>query len=68
MLSSASVEAKLHAKIFPKKSDLDNSVISLPVFLSRINLKLHSISVTPSLVKKVITNLHSSKVSSPDCV
>ena len=35
---------------------------------SRTNLKLHSISVTPKIVKKVITNLDSSKVSSPDCI
>ena len=29
----------------------------LPVFPSRTNLKLHNISVTPKMVKKVITNL-----------
>ena len=32
------------------------------------NLKLHNISITPKMVKKVITNLDSSKVSGPDCI
>ena len=38
---------KLFAKKFPKTSHLDDSGISLPVFLSRTTLKLHNISVTP---------------------
>ena len=42
--------------------------ISLPVFPSRTNLKLHNISITPKMVKKVITNLESSKSSGPDCI
>ena len=42
--------------------------VSLPVFPSRINLKLHNISVTPKMVKKVITNLDLSKASGPDCI
>ena len=29
---------------------------------------MHSISVTPEMVKKVITNLNSSKVCGPDCI
>ena len=41
---------------------------SLPVFPSRTNLKLHDISVTPKIVKKVIRNLDLSKVSGPDCI
>ena len=65
MLSSASDKAKLFAKNFSKNSNLDDFGISLHVFLSRTNLKLHNISVTP---KKVITNLDSSKASGPDCV
>ena len=40
----------------------------LPTFSSRTNLKLHNIPVTPSLDKKVITNLDSSKVSGPDSI
>ena len=31
-------------------------------------MKLHNISVTPKLVKKVITNLKLSKASGPDCI
>ena len=42
--------------------------ISLPVFPSRTNLKLHNVSVTPKVVKKVITNLDLSTVSGPDCI
>ena len=42
--------------------------MSLPVFLSRTNLKLHNISVTPKMVKKVITNLDLSKASGLDCI
>ena len=67
VLSSASDEAKLLAKNFSKNCNLDDSGISLPVFLSRTNLKLHNISITPKMVKKVITNLDSSKASGPDC-
>ena len=58
----------LFAKRFSKNSNLDDSGISLPVFPSRTNLKLHSISVTPKMVKKVITNPDSSKASGPDCI
>ena len=42
--------------------------ICLPVFPSRTNLKLHNIYVTLKMVKKVITNLDSSKTSGPDCI
>ena len=66
MLSSASDEGKLFAKHFYK--NLDASGIFLPVFLSRANLKVHNIYVTPKLVKKVITNLDPSKASDPDCI
>ena len=68
VLSSASDKAKLFAKNFSKNSNLDDSGISLPVFPSRTNLKLHNISITPKMVKKVITNLDSSKASGPDCI
>ena len=66
MLSSASNKPKLFAKKIYKNSSLDDSGISLPVFLSRTNVKMHNISVTPKIVKKVITNLDSSKVPGPD--
>ena len=49
-------------------SNLDDSGISLPVFLSRNNLKLHNISVTPKMFKKVIMNLDLSKVPGSDCI
>ena len=62
VLSSASDKAKLLAENFSMNSDLDDSGISLPVVLSRTNLKLHNISVTPKVVKKVIMNLDLSKV------
>ena len=68
LLSSAPDKAKLFAKNFSKNSNLDDSGISLPVFPSRTNLKLLNISIIPKMVKKVITNLDSSKVSSPDCI
>ena len=68
MLPSASDKVKLLAKNFSKNSNLDDSHIALPVFLSRTNLKLHNISITPKMVKKVITNFDSSKASGPDCI
>ena len=68
MLSSASDKAKLLAKNLSKNSNLDDSGISLPVFSSRTNLKQHNISITPKLVKEVITNLDLSKASGPDCI
>ena len=55
-------------KTFPRTLILDESGISLPVFPSRTYLKLHNISITPKMVKKVIKNLHSSKASGPDCI
>ena len=68
MLSSASDKAKLFAENFSKNSNLDDSGISLPVFPSRTNLKLYNISITPKMVKKVITNLDSSKAHGLACI
>ena len=67
VLSSASDKAKLIAENFSKNSNLDDPGISLPVFPSRTNLKLH-ISVTSKMVKNVIMNLELSKASGPDCI
>ena len=67
-LSSASDKAKLFAENFSKNSNLDDSGISLPVFPSTTNLKLHNISVTSKMVKKVIMKLDLSKASGPDCI
>ena len=68
MLSSASDKAKLFTENCSKNSNLDESGISLPVFPSRTNLKLHNISVTPRMLKKVIMNLDLSKAFGPDCI
>ena len=51
---------------FSMKSNRDDSGISLPVFPSRANLKLHNISVTYKMVKNVIINLDFSKASGLD--
>ena len=68
VLSSASDKAKLFAENFSLNSNLDDSGVSLPVFPSRTNLKLHNISVTPKMVRKVAMNLDLSKASGPDCI
>ena len=68
VLSSASDKAKLIAENFSLNCNLDDSGVSLPVFPSRTNLKLHSISVTPKMVRKVVMNLDLSKASGPDCI
>ena len=68
VLSSASDKVKLFAENFSKNSNLDDSGISLPVFPSRTNLKLHCISVTPRMVKKVIMNLDLPKAFGPVCI
>ena len=52
VLSSTFDKAKLFAEDFPKKSNLDDSGISLPIVLCRTNLKLHNLSVTPKIVKR----------------
>ena len=68
VLPPASDQAKLFAENFSKDSYLDDLGISLPVFPSRTYLKLHIISITPKMVKKVIMNLDWSKASDPDCI
>ena len=68
VLPSASDKAKLFAENFSKNSTLDDSGISLPVFPSRTNFKLHNICVSPNMFKKVIMNLNLPKASGPDCI
>ena len=51
VLLSAFDKAKLFAENFSKNSNLDDSGISLPVFPSRTNLKLHNISIISKMVK-----------------
>ena len=41
---------------------------SLPDFHYRTNLKLHNISITPKLVKNIITKLDLSKACGLDCI
>ena len=67
-MSSASDKTKLFADNFSLNSNLDDSGNSLPVFPSKTNLKLHNISVTPKMVRKVVMNLDLSKASGPDCI
>ena len=55
-------------KTFLRTLILMTLVISLSVFPSRTNLKLHNISVTSKMVKKVIINLDLSEASGPDCI
>ena len=62
VLFSGSDKAKWFAKNFLKKSNFDD--FDYPFLL----LKLHNISVTPKIVKKVTTNLDSLKASCPDCI
>ena len=68
VLSSASDKLQLFARNFSENSNLDDSGISLPVFPSITNLKLHNISITPKMVEKVIMKLDLSKASGPDCI
>ena len=68
LLSSASDKAKLFPEKFSMNSNHYDSGISLPVFPSKTNLKLHNISVTPKMVRKVVMNLDWSKASGPDCI
>ena len=65
---STSDKVKFFAKKYSSNSNLDDLGISLLLFPSRTNRKLHNISVTPMMVKKVITDLDSSKTSGPDCI
>ena len=68
LLSPASDKAKLFAENFYKNFNLAGSGISLLLVPSRTNLKLHNISVTPKMIKKVIMNLDLSKASVTDFI
>ena len=50
VLSFASDKAQLCTENFSKNCNLGDSVISLPVYSSRTNLKLPNISVSPKTV------------------
>ena len=62
------IKQNCFAENFSKNSNLDDSVICLPIFPSRTTLKPHNISVTPKMVKKIITNLNLPKASGLDCI
>ena len=68
VLSPASDKAKLFAENICKNSNLDGSFISLSIVPSRTNLKLHIITVTPKMVKKLIRSLDLSKASGRYCI
>ena len=53
VLSSASDNAKLLAEKFRRDSNFDDSSISMPVFPSKIDLKLYNITITPKMVKSI---------------
>ena len=53
---------------FSKNSNLIDSGIYWSAFLSKTNLKLHSIFVTLKWVKKAITSFYLSKASGPDFI
>ena len=59
---------QLFVKNVSKNSNLEDSDVSLHVFLCKTNLKLRKISVIPKIVKNVIANLDSSKASCPDFI
>ena len=61
MLSSASDKAKFFAKIFSVNSNLYDSCISTTFLFDTTTVKLHNIPAVSKLVKKVITNIDSSK-------
>ena len=54
VFSSVSDKAKLFADNFSKNSNLDYSGISLPVFPSGSNLKLHNISISPKIISRLL--------------
>ena len=68
MLTFVFDKARLLNDNFVQNSHLDYSCISLPTFNSGTYLRLHSISQSPRLVKKIITNLDSSKDSDLDSI
>ena len=67
MFPFSSDKPKSFVENFSENSNLDDSGISLPVFHSRANLKLHNISVTFKMVKEIIINFDLPKASNPLC-
>ena len=63
-----------YSKYIYKQNCLLKTFLKTLVLMTQVSLylfsllKLHNISVTPKMVKKVIMNLDSSKASGPDCI
>ena len=55
-------------KTFLRTLILMSWISSYLLFTSRTNLKLHNISITPNMAKKIITNFDSSKTPGLDCI
>ena len=62
------IKTNLFDENFSNNSNLDDSDIYLPFFPCGNNRKLYIIPITPTLVKKVINNFDSSKVSGLDYI
>ena len=58
----------MFVEIFPDKSILEESCITLPAVPSKNNLKLDNIPVIPKMFNKVITYLDYCEISAPDCI
>lgn len=68
MLSSSFGKSKLFAEIISENSNLDGLENLLSFLSSRTIPKLHNLSVTPKMLKKVINTFNSSKGSGPYCI
>lgn len=68
MLSSPFGKSKLFAEIISENSNLDGLENLLSFRSSRTIPKLHNLSVTPKMLKKVINTFNSSKGSGPYCI
>ena len=64
----SSNKTNLFDENFSNNSNLDDSDIYLPVFPCGNNRKLYIIPIIPTLVKKIIINFDSLKVSGLDCI
>ena len=68
MLPSEDDKAKLFTGNVSGSTNLDDSGIPLTAFLTRTNMKLQNISLTPEPVYMVITNLDLLNAYGPDCI
>lgn len=68
VLSSPFGKSKLFAEIISENSNLDGLENLLSFRSSRTIPKLHNLSVTPKMLKKVINTFNSSKGSGPYCI